>query len=128
MQSGSTRKHYADHSREIRAELVKSTGRERGACKTLLFNMLYGGKTATWLSEHKVTADKVLVAFTAMRDEVLQSVEALLTRYPVYTEHAECTKEEAYMYFNLPRTALSLLAQTSKKHVLVAMYKHFANV
>jgi hypothetical protein len=126
MQSGSTRKHYADHSREILAELVKSTGRERGACKTLLFNMLYGGKTATWLSEHKVTADKVLVAFTAMRDEVLQSAEALLTRYPVYTEHAECTKEEAY--FNLPRTALSLLAQTSKKHVLVAMYKHFANV
>ena len=53
-------KYYADHSLEILAALVKSTGRdERGACKTLL----YGGKTATWLSEHKVTADKVPAAF-----------------------------------------------------------------
>eukprot|EP01048_Picozoa_sp_COSAG05_P017854 COSAG05_NODE_2511_length_2962_cov_2.243451_1_plen_823_part_00 len=116
-------KHYADNSQHILSALTKSTGKDKTTCKALLYKMLYGGRTKTWLKEHGVSKDKIPIEFTQMQAEVVDSAKQLLERYPMYTQKAVELKGSDY--YNIQGTALSLLAQTSEKNVLCAMYDHF---
>jgi hypothetical protein len=58
-----------------------------------------------------------------MRDELQEATATLLDRYPMYREAAVNTKGADY--WNIDGVALSLLAQTMEKRVLLALYTYF---
>ena len=115
--------HYADNSKDILSALTKSTGKDKTTCKALLYKMLYGGNTETWLKENNVSSDKIPIEFTQVQTEVMDSAKQLLELVPEYM--ARAVESKGTDYYNLQGVALSLLAQTAEKHVLVAMYTHF---
>jgi hypothetical protein len=114
---------YAEQSAKILQLLMKATQLSKADCKALLFKMLYGGCTETWLKEHQLTEDVIPQEFLHMRDELQEATATLLDRYPMYREAAVNTKGADY--WNIDGVALSLLAQTMEKRALLAMYTHF---
>ena len=112
-------KHYADNSKYILSALTKSTGKDKTTCKALLYKMLYGGNTETWLKENDVSSDKIPIEFTQVQTEVMDSAKQLLELVPEYM--ARAVESKGTDYYNLQGVALSLLAQTAEKHVLLAM-------
>jgi enoyl reductase-like protein len=75
---------------------MKATQLRKANCKNLLFNMLYGGRTETWLKEHELTEDVIPQQFVDMRDELQEATATLLDRYPMYREAAVNTKGADY--------------------------------
>jgi hypothetical protein len=68
---------YAEQSAKILQLLMKATQLSKADCKALLFKMLYGGRTETWLKEHEtwlkehqLTEDVIPHEFLHMRDEL----------------------------------------------------------
>jgi hypothetical protein len=54
---------YAEQSATILQLLMKATQLSKVDCKALLYKMLYGGRTETWLKEHNLTEDVDVVCF-----------------------------------------------------------------
>jgi hypothetical protein len=116
-------KHYAVHGAQILKGLMRRTNQPKRVCKELLYKMMYGGKTETWLKLYGCTADQIPAEFVDLQNEVLSGADALLQRYPMYLDRARELHGDSYR--NLPGVALSLCMQTVEKHVLVSMYRYF---
>jgi hypothetical protein len=50
---------YAEQSAKILQLLMKATQLSKADCKALLFKMLYGGCTETWLKEHRCHSARI---------------------------------------------------------------------
>jgi hypothetical protein len=57
--------------------LMKATQLSKVDCKALLYKMLYGGRTETWLKEHELTEDVIPEQFVHMRDELQEATATL---------------------------------------------------
>jgi hypothetical protein len=68
---------YAEQSATILQLLMKATQLSKVDCKALLYKMLYGGRTETWLKEHELTEDVIPEQFVHMRDELQEATATL---------------------------------------------------
>eukprot|EP01047_Picozoa_sp_COSAG01_P083712 COSAG01_NODE_17635_length_1135_cov_3.489382_1_plen_199_part_00 len=102
---------------------MRRTNQPKRVCKELLYKMMYGGRTETWLKLYGCTTDQIPAEFVDLQNEVLSGADALLGRYPMYLDRARELHGDSYR--NLPGVALSLCMQTVEKHVLVSMYRYF---